>query len=164
MIRVAPESARFPNDLVSRINTDGARLRCNRETPCQNCTARHEQTSCKYKDSKNGTRTAQPSGDPMQQRIDRLEGLVKHLIAQRQQAPPNQAVSSQGIREYESSPLTTAAASDASDVACSAGTTIIDGVHSVYKGVDDWYDVLREVNCCSVLHSSIFLFCSPSIL
>lgn len=81
----------------------------------------------------------------MQQRIDHLEGLVKRLIAQRQEIPPDVGCS-QASPKPEIGPVTTAVASDASDVACSAGTTVFDGVHSVYKGVNDWFDVLQEVS------------------
>ncbi|KAI9730023.1 MAG: hypothetical protein M1818_008292 [Claussenomyces sp. TS43310] len=94
------------------------------------------------------TPTAYPDehGDLMQQRIDHLEGLVKRLIAQRQEIPPKRAVCSQDSPETRTGCEMTGVASDASDVECSAGTTVIDGVHSVYKGADDWYDVLQEIN------------------
>ncbi|RFU24949.1 hypothetical protein B7463_g11387, partial [Scytalidium lignicola] len=82
----------------------------------------------------------------MQQRIDQLEGLVKRLIAQRQEIPPNNVVYSQDSPKPGSGFVKTTVASAASDVACSTGTTVIDGVHSVYKGADDWYDVLQEIN------------------
>ncbi len=81
----------------------------------------------------------------MRQRIDHLEGLVKRLIAQRQEIPPNDVVCSQDSPKPGTGFVMTTVASDASDVACSAGTTVIDGVHSVYKGADDWSDVLQEV-------------------
>lgn len=127
------------------MNVDGARLKCNREKPCQNCTARDEQITCKYKGSRNGS-TPLPYRDehvdPMGQRIDHLEGLVKSLIAQQQGTPPNNVTRSQDSQK----PGTGTVASDASDVARSTGTTVIDGVYSVYKGVDDWYDVLQEVS------------------
>jgi hypothetical protein len=121
------------------MNADGARLKCNRENPCQNCTARDERTTCKYKGSKNGTTPIahqDEHGDPMQQRIDHLEGLVKRLIAQRQEIPPNKVVCNKDSPKPGTGFVMTAVASDASDVACSAGTTVIDGVHSVYKGAD----------------------------
>ncbi|KAK9245854.1 hypothetical protein V1506DRAFT_506084 [Lipomyces tetrasporus] len=126
------------------------KLKCNREKPCHNCTARDERTTCKYKGSDNGTTPIahqDEHADPMQQRIDHLEGLVKRLIAQRQEIPPNNVVCSQDSPKPGTGFVMTAVgASDASDVACSAGTTVIDGVHSVYKGADDWYDVLQEIN------------------
>lgn len=125
----------------SRMNANGARLKCNREQPCQNCTARDEWASCKYKGSKNVAH----HGDPMQQRIDYLEDLVKRLLAQQQEIPPNNVACSQDSPKPGTGFVMNAVASDASDVASTAGTTVIDGVHSVYKGVDDWSDVLQEV-------------------
>jgi hypothetical protein len=139
----------------------GARLKCNREEPCQNCTARNEQTTCKYKASKNGATTVphqDEHADPMQQRIDQLEGLVKRLIAQHQEFPPNNEVYSQDGPKPGTGHLMTTVASDASVVASSAGTTVIDGVHSVYKGADNWYDVLQEVSYCVFFFSSLLLF------
>jgi hypothetical protein len=94
----------------------------------------------------------------MQQRIDHLEGLVKRLMAQRQDIPPNNVVCSQDSPKPGTGFVMTAVASDASDVACSAGTTVIDGVHSVYKGVDDWYDVLQEVSRFLFSFSFLILF------
>jgi hypothetical protein len=81
--------------------------------------------------------------DPMQQRIDQLEGLVKRLLAERQDISPSKAARGQGGQsgtEFVTSPITL----DASDVASSPGTTVVDSA-SVYKGTDDWYDVLQEV-------------------
>jgi hypothetical protein len=147
------------------MNADGARLKCNREKPCQNCTARDERITCKYKGSKNGmTPIAHQDehGDPMQQRIDHLEGLVKRLIAQRQEIPPNNVVCSQDSPKPGTGFVITAVASDASAVACSAGTTVIDGVHSVYKGADDWYDVLQEVSRFSFFLLFSFRFLTHS--
>lgn len=74
----------------------------------------------------------------MQNRIDQLEDLVKRLIAHQQQNQSQEAV--------ESASWAKDAVSDASDSASSPGKTVIDGVHSVYKGADDWYDVLQEVS------------------
>ncbi|KAK9326963.1 hypothetical protein V1520DRAFT_91448 [Lipomyces starkeyi] len=122
------------------------KLKCNREKPCQNCIARNEGTTCKYKGSDNGTAPIahqDEHADLMQQRIDHLEGLVKKLIAQRQDILPNNVVGSQ---DSPTGFVMAAAASDASDLACTSGTTVIDGVHSVYKGADDWHDVLQEIN------------------
>lgn len=84
----------------------------------------------------------------MQQRIDHLEYLIKRLIAQRQELPPNNVVCSQDGPKPENRFTTPTVTSDASDLARSAGTTVTDGVHSVYKGADGWYDVLQEVSRC----------------
>ncbi|KAL2867361.1 Zn(II)2Cys6 transcription factor [Aspergillus lucknowensis] len=116
------------------------KLKCNREKPCQNCIVRGEQTTCAYKSSTHGTPAScrqDKHVDPMRQRIDHLEDLVKGLIAQRQ-TPPD-TISSQGLSELRSE-----SASPSNLVL--AGTTLIDGAHSVYKATDDWQDVLQEVN------------------
>ena len=146
----------------TRTSTDGARLKCNREKPCQNCTVRDQQIACNYRSSKNGTTPnahADEHGDPMRQRIDHLESLVTRLIAQRQEVPSIDVDCSQSSPEPGTGPVMTPVASDASDEAYSAGTTVFDGVHSVYKGADDWYDVLQEVSRLLLLFSLLpFVF------
>ena len=128
---------------------NGSRLKCNREQPCQNCTARKEQITCKYKVSRYETTQTDLKDErenSMQQRIDRLEDLVKKLIAQRQDTPPYDVTDDQGRLKSETKSMVTSVASDTPDVTNGTGTTVIDGVHSVYKGTDDWYDVLQEVS------------------
>ncbi|KAE8352768.1 hypothetical protein BDV28DRAFT_148725 [Aspergillus coremiiformis] len=121
------------------------KLKCNREKPCQNCIARDEKIKCKYKGS---SVRAQPishheePGDSMQQRIDHLEGLVKRLIAQHQGTPLANASRSQDSSKSGLSCVT----ADAPDTSDMAGVTLIDDVHSVYKGTEDWFDVLQEIN------------------
>jgi hypothetical protein len=113
-------------------NADKARLKCNREKSCQNCAARDERTTCKYRGSKNTpTPIAHDQNnreDSMQRRIDNLEDLVKRLITQGQVGLPENVAN-------QHSPV----APNTSDVASIAdtGSTVIDGVHSVYKVADD---------------------------
>ncbi|KAL2814133.1 hypothetical protein BJX63DRAFT_420924 [Aspergillus granulosus] len=71
------------------------KLKCNREKPCQNCTVRGEQATCTFKGAKNGALISysKRDADPMRQRIEHLEKIVKGLIAQREsplEAAPNQ--------------------------------------------------------------------------
>ena len=61
----------------------GCRLKCNRSNPCDNCVRRGDATSCSY--AAPGTRKKNQnqgatSPDDMQNRIDRLEGLVLSLM------------------------------------------------------------------------------------
>jgi hypothetical protein len=80
----------------------------------------------------------------MQQRINHLEGLVKKLIdTQRKDSPVGG--SDAGNPHPRSKHASLDVASDASDVGHSTGTTVIDSTHSVYRGADDWFDVLQEV-------------------
>jgi hypothetical protein len=70
----------------------------------------------------------------MQRRIDNLEDLVKRLIVQGEAGQPpnvaNQYANSSGV---------------ASSPVADTSSTLIDGVHSVYKAADDWHNVLQEV-------------------
>jgi hypothetical protein len=85
----------------------------------------------------------------MQRRIDHLESLVKRLIAQNQDLPLNNVICNRDSPESGIGTVVTAAAEDALGVVSSAGTTVIDGIHSVYKGVGDWDDVLQEASFLS---------------
>lgn len=72
------------------------RLKCNRTHPCENCVRRGDASSCSY--AAPGTRKktqgqGAPSPDDMQNRIDRLEGLVLSLMTNgAQSAGPTAAV------------------------------------------------------------------------
>ncbi|KAL3482101.1 hypothetical protein BJX99DRAFT_82171 [Aspergillus californicus] len=116
------------------------KLKCNRDKPCQNCSVRGEQTACVYKGSVNGSapqHSQHRTGDPMRQRIDRLEDMVKKLITQSKDTPstpPRETYNS--VDESVISP----------DLLRQVGTTVIEAGHSVYKATDDWHDVLKEIN------------------
>jgi CCR4-NOT transcriptional regulation complex NOT5 subunit len=118
-----------------------SRLRCNREKPCQNCTTRNEVSNCQYTVSRmNASPTEYPykQSNPMQQRIDHLEDLVKSLIAQHQDISVQDRGTASGPTPEVSSSSSVISEGD-------THTTIVDGVHSVYKGKADWYEVLQEV-------------------
>lgn len=81
----------------------------------------------------------------MKNRIDHLEGLVKRLIAERQNGLSENAPHTPESSTPDDNKVLQGAHSHASEVAC-AGTTMIDGTRSVYRGGDEWYDVLEEVS------------------
>ncbi|KAL4869867.1 hypothetical protein BDV12DRAFT_195875 [Aspergillus spectabilis] len=119
------------------------KLKCNREKPCQNCTVRGEQAACVFKGSTNGALSSvhgDKIGEPMRQRIDHLEQMVKRLVGQRQEIAPAAAPTP--------SPDGSQLGSGVVNIPNLApvGTTVIDSGHSVYKPTEDWYDVLQEVN------------------
>lgn len=69
------------------------KLKCNRQSPCDNCTKRGDSGSCAYaapvprkKNSQNHN-VSSATPDDMQNRIDRLEGLVLSLMTNGAQAP-----------------------------------------------------------------------------
>ncbi|KAK6442281.1 hypothetical protein LTR95_001472, partial [Oleoguttula sp. CCFEE 5521] len=69
------------------------KLKCNRGHPCDNCSKRGDMASCNYaapktrKASSMGSGSAEQSPDDMQNRIDRLEGLVLSLMTNGQGQP-----------------------------------------------------------------------------
>ncbi|KAK6440999.1 hypothetical protein LTR95_002782 [Oleoguttula sp. CCFEE 5521] len=69
------------------------KLKCNRGHPCDNCSKRGDMASCNYaapktrKASSVGSGNAEQSPDDMQNRIDRLEGLVLSLMTNGQGQP-----------------------------------------------------------------------------
>ncbi|GAB1319362.1 Pyrrolocin cluster transcription factor fsdR [Madurella fahalii] len=101
------------------------KLKCNREKPCQNCTARNSQANCQFQGPNH--RPPSTTGDVlMRQRIDRLEGLVKQLAE----------------RQVRSSAL----ASNGTSREAGPGKTVMDGVHSVYLAGEDLDAVLDEIH------------------
>ncbi|KAH8163368.1 hypothetical protein CIB48_g4884 [Xylaria polymorpha] len=134
------------------------RLKCNREKPCQNCAARGEHTACKFRGPVNAAAPAASlNGDVARQRLDRLEELVKRLIAERPQSSvPQQSDYENGIRTPDTSRTsdtghTSQAGSSAAFDDTSHGSpqgmtgkTVMDGVHSVYIDGDDW-SVINEL-------------------
>jgi len=91
----------------------------------------------------------------MQQRIDRLESLVKTLMAQGQQEPPG--LSSSGDNAVWT-PDDQATTNDSATLPYRAGTTVINGDHSVYKAANDWSDVLQEVRHIFFLQIPLLYF------
>ncbi|KAL4962947.1 Zn(II)2Cys6 transcription factor [Aspergillus stella-maris] len=110
------------------------KLKCNREKPCQNCSARGE--TCYFKGSANGAPLAparDQNGEAMRQRLDHLEDMVKTLVQQNQEIvfPNESQTSSSATLDPDQGRM---------------GITFVDKAHSVYKATQDWHDVLREVN------------------
>ncbi|EXJ57241.1 hypothetical protein A1O7_07588 [Cladophialophora yegresii CBS 114405] len=68
------------------------KLKCNRQSPCDNCTKRGDTASCTYaapaarKKGNHSQNSANGTPDDMQNRIDRLEGLVLSLMTNGSQA------------------------------------------------------------------------------
>ncbi|KAL9111375.1 MAG: hypothetical protein Q9227_004252 [Pyrenula ochraceoflavens] len=68
------------------------KLKCNRSNPCENCVKRGDAASCTYAAPTARKKNSQSQGNPtspddMQNRIDRLEGLVLSLMTNGQQTP-----------------------------------------------------------------------------
>jgi hypothetical protein len=69
------------------------KLKCNRQSPCDNCTKRGDSGSCTYaapttkKKGGSSQNNANQNPDDMQNRIDRLEGLVLSLMTNGSSAP-----------------------------------------------------------------------------
>ncbi|KAK0641734.1 fungal-specific transcription factor domain-containing protein [Cercophora newfieldiana] len=102
------------------------KLKCNRERPCQNCVARHQEAGCIFQAT--GHIASSTKDDlSMRQRIDHLEALVKRLIADAE-SPPSSVESSTTDDQ-------------------SVGNTVMDGARSIYIGAGgDWRGVLDEIN------------------
>ncbi len=73
----------------------------------------------------------------MRQRLDRLEGMFTTLIAERQQVALTSPSSERVYNNPEAPGLEPGPAR--------SGKTVMDGVHSVHLGDDDWRLVLEEV-------------------
>lgn len=76
----------------------------------------------------------------MSQRINHLEDVVRRLVAERQQAP----LPTSNVVYTPESPKPEA---ETEAALAPSGKTVMDGVHSVHLGADDWHVVLEEVLC-----------------
>ncbi|KAH8202702.1 hypothetical protein TruAng_003188 [Truncatella angustata] len=112
--------------------------------------ARGEHAACVFHGPKNGAvpvARRDATGDAMRQRIDHLEDLVKNLIAERHLVtPPSHDTIYTPQSSTAGAGLTRTATTPEAQDAVGVGKTVMDGVHSVYLGGDDWYVVLQEIN------------------
>ena len=140
------------------------RLKCNRSNPCENCVKRGDANSCSYAQTNSRKKTlpqqtAPTSPDDMQNRIDRLEGLVLSLMTNgNQSAGPAAAlaaisgessVGSTGLsNELDIDEYTPEGAeeSDTEQVTKSFGVMKVDNNKSYYISEAHWASVLNDVS------------------
>jgi hypothetical protein len=144
------------------------RLKCNRTHPCDNCVRRGDAASCSY--AAPGTRKKNQaqggnSPDDMQNRIDRLEGLVLSLMTNgAQSAGPAAAVAAISRSTSSSGPSPGQPlepehhddmikeegeeGSDVEDVSSTFGALKVDNEKgkSTYFGHNHWHMVLADVS------------------
>lgn len=145
------------------------RLKCNRSIPCENCIRRGDAAGCAYA-APGPRRKATPAGsspDDMQNRIDRLEGLVLSLMTNGASAPgPTAAVAAVASERSGSTSTSTAVddgemekikeeeggeeggESDVDAVANSFGVLKVDAEteKTMYIGDSHWHLVLSDVS------------------
>ncbi|KAF2465081.1 uncharacterized protein BDR25DRAFT_92825 [Lindgomyces ingoldianus] len=143
------------------------KLKCNRGHPCDNCTKRGDTGSCTYatpgsrKKSSSSTGSA-TSPDDMQNRIDRLEGLVLSLMTNgAQSAGPAAAQAaiansmSNGSAEHPYDLVTGPESikeedegeeSEVEQVAKSIGVMKVDNNRAVFASEAHWYAILGEIS------------------
>jgi hypothetical protein len=143
-----------------------ARLKCNRSHPCENCIRRGDAAGCSYAapgPRKKGQNQGGNSPDDMQNRIDRLEGLVLSLMTNgSQSAGPTAAVAAISRSTSESGPSSRPTLeldydnsdmikeeddSDVEEVSKSFGVLKVDNEtqKSMYVGESHWHLVLAHV-------------------
>lgn len=150
------------------------RLKCNRSHPCENCVRRGDGSSCSYAAPGTRKKSNQSQGastpDDMQNRIDRLEGLVLSLMTNGPQSVgPAAAVSAISVTQSDSAgsmsfPSTAEREDDdmikeevegedseVEDVTSSLGFMNVDADrgNSLYLGDSHWHLILADVS----LHS-----------
>lgn len=145
------------------------RLKCNRSQPCENCVKRGDAMSCSYAapgSRKKQSSSSQSSNSPgdMQNRIDRLEGLVLSLMTNgAQSAGPAAATralsmnSSSGSMEYPQHVdiegvngngvgIREGEDSETDQVVQSLGVMKVDNNKSMYFGESHWATILSDVS------------------
>ncbi|KAF2019902.1 hypothetical protein BU24DRAFT_129030 [Aaosphaeria arxii CBS 175.79] len=143
------------------------KLKCNRGHPCDNCTKRGDTASCTYatpgsrKKSSSSTGT-NASPDDMQNRIDRLEGLVLSLMTNgSQSAGPAAAQAAIADSYSNSSPDQNydmsngpesikeddeGDESEVEHVTKSIGVMKVDNNRSIFASEAHWYAILGEIS------------------
>ncbi|KAJ9481552.1 hypothetical protein VN97_g11920 [Penicillium thymicola] len=139
------------------------KLKCNRTNPCENCVKRGDAASCNYAQpnsrKKNSTQQVSNTPDDMQNRIDRLEGLVLSLMTNgSQSAGPAAAMaalsgeSSTGSTRFshdidaEEDGMEGAEESDTDQVTKSFGVMKMDNNKSYYISDAHWVSVLNDIS------------------
>ncbi|KAK3898574.1 hypothetical protein C8A05DRAFT_37845, partial [Staphylotrichum tortipilum] len=115
------------------------KLKCNRELPCQNCTARDGQAACKFRKHEAIVEAAvhnrtNGTGDAMRDRIDHLEDMVAALIAAREQghSPWKHQLATPESPRSETEPS-------------QPRTAQVNGAHTLHLAADDWRSILDEI-------------------
>ena len=145
------------------------KLKCNRGHPCDNCTKRGDTPSCNYASPKskkqNSASSANQSPDDMQNRIDRLEGLVLSLMTNG--GPSDGAAAARAaISTSRSNSLSTASDlkldvegsdmiqeenengeedSDVEQVSRGIGIMKVDNGRAVFASDAHWYAIMAEI-------------------
>ena len=148
------------------------KLKCNRGHPCDNCTKRGDTGSCSYATAGNRRKGANgPTGTPddMQNRIDRLEGLVLSLMGSGGSQPGGPAAAQAMINSSRSNSLSTGSQldlegtdvikeetqgqngemteeSDVEQVSRGIGIMKVDNGRSVFASDAHWYAILGEIS------------------
>ena len=139
------------------LNTN--RLRCNRQRPCQNCEVRGEVNACTYakRVTGHGNISANSRRSELQDRIDRLEKLVRSAIGDKSgsSSPPRSSP------DISASPEKSQAETRKPDSSLPAigVLEIKDDQRSLYSGSTAWNPILHEVGAHD--HFSNFLGCCP---
>ncbi|KAL6168193.1 hypothetical protein ACJQWK_05850 [Exserohilum turcicum] len=151
------------------------KLKCNRGHPCDNCTKRGDTASCTYATPGNRKKSSSSAGsastpDDMQNRIDRLEGLVLSLMtngaqsagpAAAQAAIASSLATGPSDAHFNMAHLTTAMStgapdsipeedvadeSDMENVTKSIGVMKVHNNHTIFASEAHWYAILGELS------------------
>ncbi|KAF2146560.1 uncharacterized protein K452DRAFT_67460 [Aplosporella prunicola CBS 121167] len=147
------------------------KLKCNRGHPCDNCTKRGDNASCTYATPGNRKKTSSTnstasSPDDMQNRIDRLEGLVLSLMTNgAQSAGPAAAAAAIASMNQNGGSISGSSAdvpldvdgpamikeeqehddSDVEQVSKSMGIMKVDNNKAFFASEAHWYAILGEI-------------------
>lgn len=149
------------------------KLKCNRGHPCDNCTKRGDTQACNYASPGNKRKSAangaNASPDDMQNRIDRLEGLVLSLMTNGAAQPGAAAAAQAAINSSRSNSLSTGSDlrldvegtdmiteepvqqdgdgdSEVDQVSHGIGIMKMDGPRAVFASDAHWYAILGEIS------------------
>lgn len=149
------------------------KLKCNRGHPCDNCTKRGDTPACSYAmpgaRKRGGANAATGTPDDMQNRIDRLEGLVLSLMTNGGSQPGAAAAAQAAINSSRSNSLSTGSDlrlgmegsdmikeeveyqpgeddSEVEQVSQGIGIMKMDNGRAVFASDAHWYAILGEIS------------------
>ncbi|KAK4560808.1 hypothetical protein LTR86_005388 [Recurvomyces mirabilis] len=149
------------------------KLKCNRGHPCDNCTKRGDLAACNYATpggrKKSSLNSANATPDDMQNRIDRLEGLVLSLMTNGASQPGSAAAAQAAIQTSRSNSLSTGSDlrldpegsdmireepdqiqeegdSEVEQVSKQIGIMKMDNGRAVFASDAHWYAILGEIS------------------
>ncbi|KAH6677704.1 fungal-specific transcription factor domain-containing protein [Halenospora varia] len=132
------------------------KLKCDRKEPCQNCSVRGEANACLYATSQTSKSLTPPGAscasqaESMQQRINRLESLVRKLASQVENNEPSPDATNSPPSVHDEKER-----NHVTEIQHGVGVLQVSNGQSQYRGSTHWGDVFHELKELKNLWSQV---------